>query len=75
MLKEWRNYYKIFIYCVVLKFDSLWHLQLYHNFVADFEHRINPLALMEICVFVTKQIKGMLLYGMCSTNLNQVIYS
>ena len=31
---------------------------MYHNFIADFEHRINPLALMEIVVYIVKQIKG-----------------
>ena len=32
--------------------------QLYENFLSDFEHRINPLALTEICVLVAKQISG-----------------
>ncbi|ELU00358.1 hypothetical protein CAPTEDRAFT_21954 [Capitella teleta] len=32
-------------------------IKMYHNFMVDFEHRINPLALMEICVYVAKQIK------------------
>ena len=33
--------------------------QLYENFIADFEHRINPLALAELTVFIVKQIPGM----------------
>nr|KAG5694100.1 hypothetical protein BaRGS_033719 [Batillaria attramentaria] len=36
------------------KGDSL--VRLYENFITDFEHRINPLALTEICVLVVKQI-------------------
>jgi len=31
-------------------------LQLYHNFLADFEHRINPLSLVEIILIVIQQI-------------------
>nr|KAG5706884.1 hypothetical protein BaRGS_021390 [Batillaria attramentaria] len=38
------------------KGDSL--VRLYENFITDFEHRINPLALTEICVLVVKQISG-----------------
>ncbi|PVD29250.1 hypothetical protein C0Q70_11847 [Pomacea canaliculata] len=36
------------------KGDAL--LRLYESFITDFEHRINPLALTEICVLVVKQI-------------------
>uniref|UniRef100_A0A8C5AEB7 26S proteasome non-ATPase regulatory subunit 13 n=1 Tax=Gadus morhua TaxID=8049 RepID=A0A8C5AEB7_GADMO len=32
-------------------------IQLYDNFLSDFEHRINPLSLMEIILFVARQIK------------------
>lgn len=32
-------------------------VKLYQNFIADFEHRINALALVEIIIIVTKQIK------------------
>ncbi|XP_070532032.1 26S proteasome non-ATPase regulatory subunit 13-like [Ptychodera flava] len=32
-------------------------LQLYENFLSDFEHRINPLSLTEILIHVIKQIK------------------
>jgi 26S proteasome regulatory subunit N9 len=32
-------------------------LKLYQNFIADFEHRINPLALAEIVIIVSRQIK------------------
>ncbi|XP_041351413.1 26S proteasome non-ATPase regulatory subunit 13-like [Gigantopelta aegis] len=39
---------------VFSKGDGL--LRLYENVIADFEHRINPLALMEIVIFVVKQI-------------------
>ena len=35
--------------------DSL--VKLYHNFVADFEQRINPLALVEIVLVVTQHIR------------------
>jgi len=31
-------------------------LRLYENFLSDFEHRINPLSLAELCVLVVKQI-------------------
>lgn len=37
------------------KGDAL--VRLYDNFLTDFEHRINPLALTEICVLVCKQIQ------------------
>ncbi|KAL8586610.1 26S proteasome non-ATPase regulatory subunit 13 [Nucella lapillus] len=40
---------------VFAKGDSL--VRLYENFMTDFEHRINPLALTEICVLVVKQIQ------------------
>eukprot|EP00745_Piridium_sociabile_P039572 TRINITY_DN74224_c0_g2_i2.p1 TRINITY_DN74224_c0_g2~~TRINITY_DN74224_c0_g2_i2.p1 ORF type:complete len:379 (+),score=112.84 TRINITY_DN74224_c0_g2_i2:60-1196(+) len=40
---------------VFAKGDSL--VRLYDNFLTDFEHRINPLALTEICVLVVKQIQ------------------
>ncbi|KAK0064537.1 26S proteasome non-ATPase regulatory subunit 13 [Biomphalaria pfeifferi] len=30
--------------------------RLYENFLSDFEHRINPLSLAEICVYVVRQI-------------------
>ncbi|KAK3098361.1 hypothetical protein FSP39_018762 [Pinctada imbricata] len=30
--------------------------KLYENFIADFEHRINPLALAELTVFIVRQI-------------------
>ncbi|XP_076444578.1 26S proteasome non-ATPase regulatory subunit 13-like [Babylonia areolata] len=40
---------------VFAKGDSL--VRLYENFITDFEHRINPLALTEICVLVVKQIQ------------------
>nr|UCK81615.1 26S proteasome non-ATPase regulatory subunit 13 [Arenicola marina] len=32
-------------------------IKLYNNFISDFEHRINPLALVEMCVFVVRQFK------------------
>ncbi|ESO09500.1 hypothetical protein HELRODRAFT_156472 [Helobdella robusta] len=32
-------------------------IQFYQNFIIDFEHRINPLALMEIVIGVVKQMK------------------
>lgn len=32
-------------------------IKLYQNFIADFEHRINPLALAEIVIVVCRQIK------------------
>ncbi|TNN49472.1 26S proteasome non-ATPase regulatory subunit 13 [Liparis tanakae] len=32
-------------------------IQLYDNFISDFEHRINPLSLMEIILYVTRQMK------------------
>jgi len=32
-------------------------VKLYQNFIADFEHRINPLALAEIVIVVCRQIK------------------
>lgn len=31
-------------------------IQLYENFLSDFEHRINPLSLMEIILYVIRQI-------------------
>jgi len=31
-------------------------LRLYENFLSDFEHRINPLSLAELCVLVVRQI-------------------
>ncbi len=34
-------------------------LQMYHNFISDFEHRINSLTFMEIIVYVVRQMKGM----------------
>ncbi|KAG9267078.1 26S proteasome non-ATPase regulatory subunit 13-like [Astyanax mexicanus] len=34
--------------------DSL--IQLYENFISDFEHRINPLSLVEIVLYVIRQI-------------------
>ncbi|KAK7107988.1 26S proteasome non-ATPase regulatory subunit 13-like [Littorina saxatilis] len=40
---------------VFAKGDTL--VKLYENFITDFEHRINPLALTEICVLVVKQIQ------------------
>uniref|UniRef100_A0A671WLZ5 26S proteasome non-ATPase regulatory subunit 13 n=1 Tax=Sparus aurata TaxID=8175 RepID=A0A671WLZ5_SPAAU len=33
-------------------------IQLYDNFLSDFEHRINPLSLMEIILFVARQMTG-----------------
>lgn len=39
---------------VFSKGDGL--IRMYENFIADFEHRINPLALAEIVVFIVKQI-------------------
>lgn len=39
---------------VFSKGDGL--IRMYENFISDFEHRINPLALAEIVVFVVKQI-------------------
>lgn len=35
----------------------LFIFQLYQNFIADFEHRINPLALTEIADYVVNQLK------------------
>uniref|UniRef100_A0A673C5U0 26S proteasome non-ATPase regulatory subunit 13 n=1 Tax=Sphaeramia orbicularis TaxID=375764 RepID=A0A673C5U0_9TELE len=32
-------------------------IQLYENFLSDFEHRINPLSLVEIILYVARQIK------------------
>ncbi|KAK2162355.1 hypothetical protein LSH36_100g10017 [Paralvinella palmiformis] len=32
-------------------------VKMYHNFISDFDHRINPLAFMEIILFVIKQMK------------------
>ncbi|XP_064628428.1 26S proteasome non-ATPase regulatory subunit 13-like [Lineus longissimus] len=32
-------------------------IELYNNFLSDFEHRINPLALLEILIYVVKQMK------------------
>uniref|UniRef100_A0A8D0CVS7 Proteasome 26S subunit, non-ATPase 13 n=1 Tax=Sander lucioperca TaxID=283035 RepID=A0A8D0CVS7_SANLU len=32
-------------------------IQLYDNFLSDFEHRINPLSLMEIILYVARQMK------------------
>ncbi|KAI1903951.1 hypothetical protein AGOR_G00000690 [Albula goreensis] len=32
-------------------------IQLYENFLSDFEHRINPLSLVEIILFVARQMK------------------
>lgn len=32
--------------------------QLYQNVISDFEHRMNPLALVEIIIPVARQIKG-----------------
>lgn len=32
-------------------------IQLYENFIADFENKINPLSLVEIVSFISKQIK------------------
>lgn len=40
---------------VFAKGDSL--VRMYENFLTDFEHRINPLALTEICVLIVKQIQ------------------
>jgi len=31
-------------------------LRMYENFISDFEHRINPLSLAELCVLVVRQI-------------------
>ncbi|XP_046573249.1 26S proteasome non-ATPase regulatory subunit 13-like [Haliotis rubra] len=39
---------------IFTKGDGL--LRLYENFLADFEHRINPLALMEISIYIVRQI-------------------
>uniref|UniRef100_A0A4W4DP79 26S proteasome non-ATPase regulatory subunit 13 n=1 Tax=Electrophorus electricus TaxID=8005 RepID=A0A4W4DP79_ELEEL len=38
--------------------DSL--IQLYDNFLSDFEHRINPLSLVEIILYVIRQISVLL---------------
>jgi len=35
--------------------------ELYDNFVCDFEHRINPLALMEIAMYCLLDMQGNLL--------------
>lgn len=32
-------------------------VKLYQNFIADFEHRINPLALAELVIIISRQIK------------------
>uniref|UniRef100_A0AAQ4P732 26S proteasome non-ATPase regulatory subunit 13 n=1 Tax=Gasterosteus aculeatus aculeatus TaxID=481459 RepID=A0AAQ4P732_GASAC len=32
-------------------------IQLYDNFISDFDHRINPLSLMEIILYVARQMK------------------
>ena len=32
--------------------------ELYDNFLSDFEHRINPLALMEITMYTLRDIPG-----------------
>uniref|UniRef100_A0A8C4I2I5 26S proteasome non-ATPase regulatory subunit 13 n=1 Tax=Dicentrarchus labrax TaxID=13489 RepID=A0A8C4I2I5_DICLA len=32
-------------------------IQLYDNFISDFEHRINPLSLMEIILYVARQMQ------------------
>lgn len=32
-------------------------VKMYHNFISDFDHRINPLAFMEIILYVIKQMK------------------
>jgi len=39
---------------VFAKGDGL--LRMYENFLSDFEHRINPLSLAELCVLVVQQI-------------------
>jgi len=39
---------------IFAKGDGL--LRLYENFLSDFEHRINPLSLAELCVLVVRQI-------------------
>ena len=31
---------------------------MYDKFLTDFEHRINPLSLVEICLFVVRQYQG-----------------
>ncbi|MED6243109.1 26S proteasome non-ATPase regulatory subunit 13, partial [Ataeniobius toweri] len=31
-------------------------IQLYENFISDFEHRINPLSLVEIILYVARQM-------------------
>ena len=33
-------------------------IQLYENFLSDFEHRINPLSLAELVLIVVRQVKG-----------------
>uniref|UniRef100_A0A672FYI3 26S proteasome non-ATPase regulatory subunit 13 n=1 Tax=Salarias fasciatus TaxID=181472 RepID=A0A672FYI3_SALFA len=33
-------------------------IQLYENFLSDFEHRINPLSLVEIILYVARQMSG-----------------
>ncbi|KAF6733525.1 26S proteasome non-ATPase regulatory subunit 13 [Oryzias melastigma] len=33
-------------------------IQLYENFICDFEHRINPLSLVEIILYVARQMPG-----------------
>ncbi|KAL3883921.1 hypothetical protein ACJMK2_030147 [Sinanodonta woodiana] len=39
---------------IFMKGDAL--IRMYENFISDFEHRINPLALVEIIIFVVRQI-------------------
>ncbi|CAG5126461.1 unnamed protein product [Candidula unifasciata] len=39
---------------IFAKGDGL--LRLYENFLSDFEHRINPLSLAELCVIIVRQI-------------------
>ncbi|KAB5571687.1 hypothetical protein PHYPO_G00227930 [Pangasianodon hypophthalmus] len=41
----------------VCKGDGL--VQLYENFISDFEHRINPLSLVEILLHVVRQMPGL----------------
>uniref|UniRef100_A0AAX7UBW5 26S proteasome non-ATPase regulatory subunit 13 n=1 Tax=Astatotilapia calliptera TaxID=8154 RepID=A0AAX7UBW5_ASTCA len=38
--------------------ETLSCLLLYENFMSDFEHRINPLSLVEILLFVARQMSG-----------------
>ncbi|XP_015762011.1 PREDICTED: 26S proteasome non-ATPase regulatory subunit 13-like [Acropora digitifera] len=42
-------------------------VEMYENFLADFEHRINMLSLMEIVLYVVKEMKGAVYYWLSHT--------